>query len=127
MQYRDVLQLVALLTKLAQVESQQATGVLPFPGDARLKLCSTLIDTEGAFEKYEKARLALVKQFGTEQPDKSVKVEGDKLEPFSVEHAKLLDADVKLTLDPVPMSALASAGVPFALITALVATGVANK
>lgn len=128
MKFTQVLTIRNLLTELAKIEAKQPTGVLAFPGDVRLKLCSILCDIEAAFEKYEKARVALVKQFGDEQPDKSLKVvDAAKSEAFAKEHEKLLEGEAKLKLDVLAAGDLAAANVPFALITAFVSAGLAKK
>jgi hypothetical protein len=131
-----------LLNQFAELEAKQQTGVLPLPGDARLKLCNITCEFETAYAATEKARNALVKQFGTEQPDKTIRVlDAKTLDPkdertpeltekwngFVAEYEKLLNSEAKVDFEPLTLADLAKGSVPIALASAFVTAGLAKK
>jgi hypothetical protein len=53
---------------------------------------------------YEEQRVALVKEYGEADEEGNWKVADENLEQFNKEHRELLDTEVKLEVDPVPVS-----------------------
>jgi hypothetical protein len=53
---------------------------------------------------YEQQRRELVKQYGEADDDGNWKVTDENLEQFNKEHRELLDTEVKLEIEPVPVS-----------------------
>lgn len=125
MKYSQVIQLNALLEKLAAIEMNQKTNTLPLSVQTRIKLSRLLRSVSRAFAEYNTVRIGLVRQYGEEMPDGQVRVtDPEKFKAFEKKLTELQQSDAEVRSETFKDTELADGGVPFVVINALAEQGV---
>jgi hypothetical protein len=103
------------MIKLAQEASEKLLAAdLPVKTAWKLRKAFNVLKKE--LEDLEEMRLKLVNKYGTPDKTGGVSVLGDKLVNFLNEFNPLLEQDIEITYDPVPISEILNSNINFSSV-----------
>lgn len=127
MKLRDIIKIYEALSGLS---AEDQTKRFSFAGAVRFRIAANLVELHKHYELFDKQRIELVKQYGDPTPENSDQfrvTDPEKLKAFNEQIQSMLDAEVKIELEPLSKKDMLGKGseneISLGLLTILLETG----